>query len=107
MDFSTAAIINERIVKRGEDAVSSRVSGEPIYSIKRNIGLNDRFMIIRELLNGENEAYNDIVNQLDSCNNFNESFKLLETKFPDKLEHEGVKILINLSRRKFISSGNV
>ena len=38
---------------------------------------------------------------------FNESFKLLETRFPDKLEHEGVKILINLSRRKFISSGNV
>ena len=105
--FASNASINEKIAAPKDSDITTKLSGEPIDSIRRNIGINDRFMIIRELLGGETDEYNTLVQKLDTCANFNESFKVIEAKFPEKLEHDGVKLLVNLSRRKFISSGNV
>jgi hypothetical protein len=105
--FASNPSLNEKNALGKEKDVSSKISGEPIESIQRNIGINDRFLIIRELLAGNNEEFNIFIQKLDTCSNFNECFKLIESRFPDRLEHEGVKILINLSRRRFISSGNV
>ena len=101
--FAANKSINERIVPGSSKDVSSRLTGEPIDSIKRNIGINDRFLIIRELLNGDNEGYNQIVQQLDACANFDQAHGLIEQSFPNKMEHEGVDILVKLSRRRFLS----
>jgi hypothetical protein len=105
--FETDKSLNEKIAPSNQSDLSSKIKGGPIDSIKRNIGINDRFLIIRELMNGDNEGFNQIIQKLDDCTNFNTAFTHIQTRFPDHLEHEGVKILINLSRRKFISSGNV
>jgi hypothetical protein len=105
--FAANKSLNEKIAPGKETESNSKFSGKSIDSIQRHIGINDRFLIIRELLAGNSEEYNILVQKLDTCSNFNDCFKLIETRFPDKLEHEGVKILVNLSRRRFISSGNV
>jgi hypothetical protein len=101
--FAANKSINERIAPGNNKDVSSKLTGEPIDSIKRNIGINDRFLIIRELLNGDNEGYNQLVQQLDACANFDEAHGLIEQSFPNKMEHEGVDILVKLSRRRFLS----
>ncbi len=99
--------LNEKIATSSNPDLGSKVKGGPIDSIKRNIGINDRFMIIRELMNGDNEGFNQLIQKLDDCSNFNDAFTHIQKRFPDNLEHDGVKILINLTRRKFISGGNV
>ncbi len=101
--FASNNSINERIAPGNSRDVSSRLTGEPIESIKRNIGINDRFLIIRELLNGDNEGYNRLVQQLDACTNFDQAHGLIEQSFPNKMEHEGVDLLVKLSRRRFLS----
>ncbi len=101
--FAASKSINEKISPKSNTDVSSRLTGEPIDSVKRNIGINDRFLIIRELLNGDNEGYNQLVQQLDACNSFDQAHELIEASFPDKMDHEGVDILVKLSRRKFLS----
>ncbi|MFC2080174.1 hypothetical protein ACFLRQ_01730 [Bacteroidota bacterium] len=105
--FEIDKSLNEKIAPGINTDFSSKIKGGPIDTIKRNIGINDRFLIIRELMNGDNEGFNQLIQKLDECTNFNEAFKHIESRFPDNLEHDGVKILINLSRRKFISRGNV
>ena len=101
--FAASKSINEKISPESNRNISSKLTGDPIDSVKRNIGINDRFLIIRELLNGDNERYNQLVQQLDECNNFDQTHELIEASFPDKMDHEGVDILVKLSRRKFLS----
>jgi hypothetical protein len=105
--FEADTSLNEKIAPGMNSNISTKIKGGPIDSIKRNIGINDRFLIIRELMNGDNEGFIQIIQRLDDCTNFNEAFKHIQSRFSDDLEHEGVKILINLSRRKFITRGNV
>jgi len=105
--FKQDRSLNEQITGKGSPDVSSRLSGSPIDSIARNIGINDRFQIIRELLNGDNEAYAQLIQSLDASTNFNDAFHILENRFPDNLENESVQLLVNLSRRRFISIDNV
>ncbi|MCF8227121.1 MAG: hypothetical protein K9J30_14685 [Bacteroidales bacterium] len=105
--FTKDKSINEKIASMTGEKTSGKYTGEPIDSIRRNIGINDRFLIIRELMSGDNEEYNRLINTLDECSNFNEAFNHIQNRFPKHLEHEGVKVLVNLARRKFISRGNV
>jgi hypothetical protein len=100
--FAANKSINEKIAPVKTTDLSSKLTGERIDSIKRNIGINDRFLIIRELLNGDNEAYNQLVQKLDACNEFDHAFGLLEKNFPDKMDHEAVDLLVRLSRRRFL-----
>ncbi len=105
--FKKDTSLNEKIATGSNPNMDSKIKGGPIDSIKRNIGLNDRFLIIRELMNGDNEGFNLLIQKLDDCSNFNEAFSHIQARFPEHLEHDGLKILINLTRRKFISAGNV
>ncbi len=100
--FATGKSINEKIAPGGERNLSSRLTGEAIDSIKRHIGLNDRFLIIRELMHGNNEAYDQLIRQLDECSNFDHALEIISSTFPEKQEHEGVEILVKLARRKYL-----
>jgi len=103
--FKADKSINEKIASKSDEDKEA-FGGEPIDSIRRNIGINDRFMIIRELLDGENDAYIEFIDELDHSEGYNEAIKKIEDKFPDNSGHEGIKILINLAKRKFLSKGN-
>ncbi|HDT12621.1 MAG TPA: hypothetical protein ENO01_03080 [Candidatus Marinimicrobia bacterium] len=105
--FNTESSINENLGLKRSGDVTSKLSSQPIQSISRNIGINDRFYIIKELFNGDTESYNRIIANLDQSNNFNEAFSIIENRFPETIEHEGVQILVNLARRRFITIGNV
>jgi len=105
--FEKDTSLNERIATGRTSDLGSKLTGGPIDSIRRNIGINDRFLIIREVMNGDNEAFNQFIQRLDECADFNEAFHQLESRFPDQLEHDGIRILIDLTRRKFISQENV
>jgi len=102
--FAAERSINEKIAPEGKKDLSSKITGEPIDSIRRHVGINDRFMIIRELLNGDNDQYDRLIRQLDECQDFNQAYAIIETAFPGQMDHEGVDILVKLSRRRFISS---
>jgi hypothetical protein len=101
--FASDKSINERSAPGSGHDLSSKLTGEPIDSIKRNIGINDRFLIIRELMDGNNEAFNDLVQQIDTQQNFDAAYSIIQSAFPDLMEHEGVNILIRLSRRRYLS----
>ena len=102
--FSNDPSINENIAGTSKSAdLTSKITGQPIDNIGRNIGINDRFLIIRELFEGDNDNYTLLIKQLDSSSTEQEAIGLLEMRFPQASEHEGYLLLIQLTKRKFIS----
>ncbi len=102
--FSNDPSINENIASKGkQEDLTSKLSGQPIDNIKRNIGINDRFLIIRELFDGDNDSYCQLIDQLDSSSDSEEALGILDAKFPEQANHEGYLLLSQLTRRKFIS----
>jgi hypothetical protein len=102
--FSNDPSINENIASATKTAdISSKITAQPIDNIGRNIGINDRFLIIRELFEGNNDNYTQLIRQLDSSANEQEALGLLEIKFPEATEHAGYQLLAQLAKRKFIT----
>ncbi len=101
--FAPDQSLNEKIAPGPGDDLSSKLTGEPIESIKRHIGINDRFLIIRELMDGNNDAFNTLVQQIDTQHNFDEAYSIIQSEFPGQMEHEGVNLLVRLSRRRYLS----
>ncbi len=99
--FKPNQSLYEKISTGSTKEYDSKFKGDPIDSIKRNIGINDRFMIIRDLLQGNSEAFNILIQELDDCDNFQDAFGQIEAKFPDKMDHPGVDVLVRLSRRRY------
>lgn len=101
--FNTDTSINDNIASvTKKDDVTSKISGQHIENIGRNIGINDRFLIIRELFDGNNDNYNHLINQLDASTNVDDAIEILKSTFPEDSKHEGYQLLTQLTHRKFI-----
>jgi hypothetical protein len=86
--------------KLGNDT-ESKLLGQAIDNISRHIGINDRFLIIRELFEGESERFTSLVNELDNAGSYEAASSILEQQFPDNMDHEGVEILTGLLKRRY------
>jgi hypothetical protein len=87
--------------KLGNDT-DAKLLGKAIDNIKRNIGINDRFFIIRELFEGEADRFTSMVNDLDSAEDYETASNILKQQLGDHMDHEGVEILKGLIKRRYI-----
>ena len=100
--FATESSINENMAGQRETHMESKLIGQPIDSIIRNIGINDRFLIIRELFSGDSEEFSKMVSNLDGAENYQVAIGILNSQFADNSDHDGVGILAGLVKRKFL-----
>jgi hypothetical protein len=94
----------QRFTRVYSDSLNDRLSNAKIDSLKSAFGLNDRMRIIAELFNGDNDAFAEMIADLDQLNSGEIARKKLsETAFKrqwdaeDKLVEEFVKTV----NRKF------
>lgn len=99
--FSASSSINDNLAGKRPAGTESRLAGKPIDSIHRNIGINDRFLIIRELFEGNADSFRELVQQLDEAGDFQHASQLLQQRFPENPEHEGIGILEGLIKRRY------
>ena len=76
--------------------------GQAIENISRNIGINDRFLIIREVFKGDEGRFKKLIISLDSAENYEAAASILEEQLASHMDHEGVDILAGLVKRRFI-----
>jgi hypothetical protein len=100
--FSAEASINENLAEKLGNETEAKLMGQAIDNISRNIGINDRFLIIRELFEGEADRFTSLVNELDNAENFESANSILKQQFADNMDHEGVEILSGLLKRRYI-----
>lgn len=105
--FGNQKFINEKIgAGKSQDDLSSRLQSGPIYNIAGSMGINDKFYYIRELFDGNAENFRKTMDTLDHTANFNDAWNFLMNNFQWDMDSQPVQQLLNLIRRKFISSGN-
>ena len=93
--------INETLVqqKTGAD-LSSKMQSAPLSSIASGIGLNDKFLYIRELFGGDNALYSNTIRNLDAANSLKDALDYIQCNFGWDEKNETAQKLISLVHRR-------
>jgi len=95
--------INEQLgTFKGEDDVTEIMKLKPIQSLKAEIGLNDRFLFIREIFNGDKAAYDQAITKLEESGSSDDARAVIMSYTGSSEENEAVKQLMDLVKRKHI-----
>lgn len=99
--FSKQSSINEKIAnKRHNDEASGLSKIKPVHELTSAIGINERFMFIRELFNGNQDIYKSTLVQLDNTDSIDSAFGILAKAAPQSTSAESFDQLLDLVRRK-------
>jgi len=102
--FGLSDRLNETMgTRRDDEGVADILKSKPLTSLSEAIGVNDRFLFIREVFNGNQEDYNQAIKKLDSAASLDEAKSVLMSYSSDSKENEAVKQLLSLVKRKFPS----
>jgi hypothetical protein len=96
--------LNERLgIKREADEYSDLIKSKPVKSLGEAIGVNDKFLFIREIFNGNPEAYEQAVAKLDNAENLAAAKEIINGYIEDTQESRVTRQFIDLLKRKFPS----
>lgn len=96
-----AAYLYEKLSAQKEDSTSILFS-KPIDNLSKVIGLNEKYAIIKDLLKGDSNKFNEIIEKLNNFSNFHEAYNYIIKDLKWDTNHFMVKYILDLLRRKFI-----
>jgi len=82
-----------------QDRIESNFEGIPLKNIRDGIGLNDRFLYIRELFDNDAEKYEKTIAALDAFSTIGEAVEYLKQKFKWNKTEASQKFLALVKRR--------
>ncbi len=94
------AVLGESIGAPHAD-VASVLGAEKVATLRGAIGLNDRFLLIRDLFGGDGSAYDRAITALDECSSLDEAMLYIVDNFEWDAESDGAKLLSDLIVRRF------
>lgn len=80
--------------------LADEITNAKISSLRQGVGLNDKFLMIRDLFDGDNEAYDQAISDLDSMESFDDCMIYIAENFEWNPDSEGAKFIIQLLERK-------
>ncbi|MCU0408966.1 MAG: hypothetical protein MUD02_08460 [Bacteroidales bacterium] len=95
--------INEQLGSSRKEDLSAL--GKPVSSLAEAIGINDRFLFIREIFNGDSGAYSNAVAKLDIASGIDDAKAILMSYTGHNQDNEASKQLLDLVKRKFSHNG--
>ena len=95
------ARINEQLGNQiSKDDVTEIIKSKPISSLSSAIGLNDKFLIMREIFNGDKDKYDQTIAKLENTASIADAKAIVsEYSDPDD-ENEAMVLLLDLVKRK-------
>lgn len=86
--------------------VAERFQRTPIQDLRKAIGINQKYLLMNDLFDGENEAFNEAVDRLNSFASGQEAITYvnaeLAVKYRWNLEEDLVQNFINLVERRYL-----
>ena len=73
----------------------------PVTSLREAIGVADRYMFIRELFDGDDEAYEAAVTNLDKLTSFDDCVIYISENYVWRAQSDAAKSIMSLLKRKF------
>ena len=89
--------------KQSQNNISSKIQAKPIQDLNKAIGLNDRFLFIRELFNGNKDVYYEAIQIINEMPSYEEAEQYIRERFNWDEEQPEVIRFMDLVRRRFIS----
>ena len=81
--------------------VASKLQSQSISGdLRQCIGINDRFMLIRSLFNGNADQYAAAIAQLNAFTDLNDALLYIQENYQWDPDSEGVRLLVDLLERK-------
>ncbi|MFY0605754.1 MAG: hypothetical protein JXR10_03505 [Cyclobacteriaceae bacterium] len=87
------------------DTLADKLQNRKVESIMDAISVNHRYMFTKELFDGDREAFAEAIDQIDSCESFDDAVELLVQNFAKEREwdmnSDEVKELLKVIFRKY------
>lgn len=83
------------------DIASELLRSEPVTDLRRAIGLNDKFLLIRDLFDGDSEAFARAIDTLNGFDNLDDCMIFIAEHYAWNPNSDGAKLMMDLLERKF------
>jgi len=100
-----ASRFNEQLGSRkGDDDIADILKTKHLNSLSEAIGLNDKFLFIREIFNSNQNDYTQAISRLENAENIADARAVIMSYTGDNIENDAVKQLLDLVKRKLPSN---
>jgi len=82
--------------------IASELRHQPVTDLESAIGINDKFLLIRDLFNGDNTAYTETIRTLNTFDDFDECMIHIAVNYSWNPNSDGAKLLTELLERKLL-----
>ena len=83
------------------DIASELRRSEPVTHLHRAIGINDKFLMIRDLFGGDGEAFDAALDALNGFGDLDDCMIYIAENYAWNANSDGAKLLMELLERKF------
>ncbi len=104
MFAETSTTIGDKFLDKKDNSIAASMSYNHITNIKKAIGINEKFLFINELFNGNMQEYNQVLDKLNSINDVNDAGSFIdELKLKNnwKTEEDSFIRFMEVIKRKF------
>ena len=105
-NLNNSTSINDSFASEtSEKTVADKLSRQPIKDLKSAIGLNQKFLFMNDLFEGENEIFNNAINKINSFNTLPEAIEFIDSELSSAWDKENSSVLnfMNLVERRFMA----
>ena len=81
-------------------ALAEEINNARVHSLRDGIGLNDKFLMIRDLFDGDGDAYEEAINALDAMETLDDCMIHIIENYAWNPDSEGSKFIMQLLERK-------
>ena len=104
-EIKTSKSINDIHSSSPQISLADQFGQQPIIDLKKEIGINERYLMTENLFSGASEAFTNAITQLNQLNNHNDALdylkKELSKKYNWNLKSNHVKRLFKLVERRY------
>jgi hypothetical protein len=99
--FDKAASLYDKIAKPAEKTVAAQAGKQPVSNIKSSIGINEKFIYLKDLFRNNVNEYNDALDKLNNFDSYADAedyFQELKAKYnwdPEGKSFQGLAELLN------------
>jgi hypothetical protein len=88
-----------------DEDISSLIKSKPVLNLSEAIGINDKFLFIREVFGGSHSNYDEAISKLNKVENLADAKAVIMSYTGESDENEVVVQLLSLVKRKLSSDG--
>lgn len=80
--------------------MATMISTENVSGLRSSIGINDKFLMVRDMFGGDNNAYEEAISDLERFGDLDEALLHIHETYSWNPNSDGVKFLIDLLAKK-------